>query len=271
MRSAVYFLCTLVLIPLFLSPDTTFAQAVDRDARIAELRPVERDLERFRDLLKEDIRNVETKDENGRSSHVVVQAYHGFGAGTYLVVPRTFFESRFGLDIVLGKKTAKQGLDIMRGVTQVTAAFPAIAREELGRIESDLAAVKKELLALLNTKPGSQAGDNGSAVNIDLTGAWNVTARGNNGKSYTATLRLTKKPDGTYTGSFAWSGSGYSGEEKVTGRLDAATRILTLTGAIAGGNLVPGNYTIEVAQNGRSLDNGIWTGSDGGGKWNAGK
>jgi hypothetical protein len=268
MRSTVFFLCTLPLLTFFLSMENTCAQ--DRDARVAKLREDERSLERARDQLKDEIKKVETNDASGRSSHVVIRANYGFGATTYAVVPRDVFDTRSAVQILTGVATLKQQLEMNRTVMGITKAFPNVAREELRLIEAALADVKNELLPLLKT-PRAQGGENDLATNIDLSGAWNVTAKGNNGLSYTATLRLTRGADGAYSGSFDWRSATHSGEEKITGRLDPATRTLTLNGVVASGNISSASYRIEVSEGGRSLDNGTWTGSDGGGRWNAGK
>lgn len=270
MKSTAYFLCTILLLTFFAMVNITYAQDGDRDGSISKLRPVERHLEQLRDQLKDEIKKVESNDGSGRSTHVVMPAGGGFGAITYAVIPRAVFEARLGVNTWIGETTLNQAFEITRTVNNLTKAFPATAREELRRIEESLADVKRELLALLNKREGVES-ESGLAANIDLSGAWNVTAKGNNGLSSTATLRLTKNADGSYSGSFDWRSASYSGVEKVTGRLDPATRILTLSGAVVGGNITSGNYRIKVAEGGRSMENGTWSGSDGGGRWIAGK
>lgn len=274
MTSSIYFFCTISLFFFVLtqSGDIVYAQDTrNMEQRISKLREDERNLELSRADLQDDIRKLESK-----SPEYVVYPYKEVG---FAVIPKEQFERIVSVQILIGEWTLKDAQSKIKVIVQATKAFPPAARAKLNLIEKKLSETKKQLLALIDQRNRLNSGRNREQSNssistrqeIDLTGNWRVEGRGNNGMNWIATLSLTRKSAGNYSGYFDWKDSAgkYSGKENITGTLDSGFNTLTLSGGNVTGNVKAAVYTIKVNREGRALENGIWSGSDGGGKWSA--
>lgn len=253
---------------LLLSAHVIYAQGTrTREDRISILRADIRDLELARGELREDLRKVESRDESNRSRYIVIIGVGGFMTFGYALVPREVAERQIGLRVLLGSYTMEKALEVSRRLNENTSAFPQAATETLSEIESELSKKKRELEAL----EASELLAGLEPRTLDVSGEWKVEGRGNNGVNWSATLVLTGQKGGSYSGYFDWKATSgeYSGRERVTGTLNLTTKMLTLTGYGASGNIVSANYKVKVSPDGNALLNGEWTGSDGGGSWSA--
>ncbi len=111
---------------------------------------------------------------------------------------------------------------------------------------------------------------------IAPAGRWSIEGTDKEGTQWTGDMMLKAGDDGAITGHIDWSGSGgtsngASGREIVSATFDPETRLLNLKGVRLerAKNIGLGEYTAELAEDGKRLENGKWSAGDASDKWEA--
>lgn len=103
-----------------------------------------------------------------------------------------------------------------------------------------------------------------------MAGKFSFEGTGSDGKAWTGVLEIFKLNAGRYKGIITASTEGYSGKEKFNGTYIRKTNVFTFTSIVTSGNIQPASYSCKVSRDGKSLSDGIWTGtSDSPGRWTA--
>ena len=97
---------------------------------------------------------------------------------------------------------------------------------------------------------------------VSPVGVWDLEGIDAADTKWIATVVLTKADGKGFAGHIDWLGSnGSCGREYVTASIDRNTRTLKMTGVkvVFSDNIVPANYTAELAPDGLHLANGKWS------------